>query len=76
VEEANVLLWRPAPSTLFLGGVANNHCASLCRHGESWSPSCQGSMDGTQSSILIFLLNTKMYRADVDVVLPLTRNSS
>jgi hypothetical protein len=34
------------------------------------------SVDGTQSSALIFLLSTEMCRADVDVVLPLTRNSS
>jgi hypothetical protein len=33
-------------------------------------------MDGTLSSILIFLLGTETYRADVDVVHPLTRNSS
>jgi hypothetical protein len=56
--------------------VANNHCAALCRHGRSWSPSCRGSMDGTQSSVLIFLLSTETYWADVDVVHPLMGNSS
>jgi hypothetical protein len=35
-----------------------------------------GSMDGTQSSALIFLLRTETCRADVDVVLLLMRNSS
>jgi hypothetical protein len=57
----DVLLWRPALSALFLGGVANNHCAALCRHGESWSPPYRGSVDGTQSSALIFLLSTETY---------------
>jgi hypothetical protein len=37
---------------------------------------CRGSVDGTLSSVLIFLLSMKTYRADVDVVHPLTRNSS
>jgi hypothetical protein len=36
----------------------------------------QGSVDGTLSSVLIFLLSTETYRADVDVVHPFTRNSS
>jgi hypothetical protein len=76
VEEADVLLWRPALSTLFLGGVVNNHYAALCRHGRSWSPPGRGSVDGTLSSVLIFLLSTETYRINVDVVHPLTRNSS
>jgi hypothetical protein len=33
-------------------------------------------MDCTLSSVHIFLLSTETYRADVDVVHPLTRNSS
>jgi hypothetical protein len=33
-------------------------------------------MDGMLSSVLIFLLSMETYRADVDVVHPLTRNSS
>jgi hypothetical protein len=35
-----------------------------------------GSVGGNRSSALIFLLSTEMCRADVDVVPPLTRNSS
>jgi hypothetical protein len=61
MEEADILLWRPAPSTLFLGGVVNNHRAALCRHDRSWSPPYRGSVDGTLSSILIFLLSTGTY---------------
>jgi hypothetical protein len=34
----------------------------------------RGSMDGTLSSVLIFLLSMETYRADMDVVHPLTRN--
>jgi hypothetical protein len=37
---------------------------------------CRGSVDGTLSSILIFLLSTGTYRADVDMVHLLMRNSS
>jgi hypothetical protein len=77
VEEADVLLWRPAPSTLFLGGgwptttvplYAGTMKAGLLPVG--------GSVDGTQSSTLIFLLSREAYRADLDVVPPLMRNSS
>jgi hypothetical protein len=37
-RKADVLLWRPAPSTLFLARGSNNHCAALCRHGRAGHP--------------------------------------
>jgi hypothetical protein len=37
-RKADVLLWRPAPSTLFLGGGGNNHHIALCRHGRAGRP--------------------------------------
>jgi hypothetical protein len=76
VEEADVLLWRRAPSTLFLGGWSTTTVQLYAGTAEAGLPPCWGSVDGMLSSVLIFLLSTETYRADVDVVHPLTRNSS
>jgi hypothetical protein len=74
--EADVLLWRPAPSTLFLGWWPTTTMPLYTGTAKAGLHPVGGSMDGTQSSALIFLLSTKACRADMDVVPPLTRNSS
>jgi hypothetical protein len=76
VEEADVLLWRPAPSTLFLGGWPTTTVPLYAGTAKAGLLPVGGSVDGTQSFALIFLLSTEAYRADMDVVPPLTRNSS
>jgi hypothetical protein len=67
---------RPAPSTLFLGGWPTTTVQLYAGTAKVGLLPVGGSMDGTQSSTLIFLLSTETCQADVDVVLPLTRNSS
>jgi hypothetical protein len=76
VEEADVLLWRPAPSTLFLGGWPTTTVPLYAGTAKVGLLSVGGSVGGTRSSALIFLLSMKACRADVDVVPPLTRNGS
>jgi hypothetical protein len=76
VEEADVLLWRPAPSTLFLGGWPTTTVPLYVGTTEAGLLPVGGSMDGTQSSDLIFLLSTEACQADVDVVPPPSRETA
>jgi hypothetical protein len=76
VEEADVLLWRPALSTLFLGEWPTTTAQLYADTAKVGLLPVRGSVDGTRSSALIFLLSTETRRADVEVVLPLTRNGS
>jgi hypothetical protein len=51
-RKADVLLWRPAPSTLFLGG-RQQPPRSFMQTWQSWSPPCRGSVGHMPSSSLI-----------------------
>jgi hypothetical protein len=51
-KKADILLWRPAPSTLFLGGRQQPPC-SFMQARQNWSPPCRGSVGGMPSYGLI-----------------------
>jgi hypothetical protein len=76
VEEADVLLWRPAPSTVFLGVWPTTTVPLYAGMAKVGLLPVEGSVDGMQSFALVLLLSMETCRADVDVVPPLTRNSS
>jgi hypothetical protein len=73
VEEADVLLLRPAPSMLFLGGWPTTTVPLYAGMVKVGLLPVGGSVGSTRSSALIFLLSTETCQADMDVVPPLTR---
>jgi hypothetical protein len=55
VEEADVFLWRPAPSTLFLGGWPTTTVLLYADTAKVGLLPVGGSMGGTRSSVLYLL---------------------
>jgi hypothetical protein len=55
VEEADVFLWRPAPSTLFLGGWPTTTILLYAGRAKVSLLPVRGSVGGTRSSALHLL---------------------
>jgi hypothetical protein len=68
VEEADVLLWHPTPSMLYLGGWPTTTVLLYADMEKVGLLPIGGSVGGMRSSALIFLLCTQTHRADMDVV--------